>query len=238
MSVHKTVPPLEPTNEHGKVSNPPPSTETYIVFVRHAKTSTTGKILPGRAPGLHLSDEGQIQAREVASLLCTSYPNPAAIYISPLERAQETARPYIESLKTPSPVVESSPLIVECDFGEWTGRELKELYKLPEWAIVQHNPSKFRFPKGESFVEMLKRMTAFVAEAERQHPNGVVVAFSHADTIKVAVTDALGMHLDQFQRIQIDTASVSVVGVTNGVPRLICMNSGSELPRKVSTVGT
>ncbi len=212
--------------------------ETFIVFVRHAKTSTTGKVLPGRTPGLHLSDEGWEQARNLGMVLNASYPHPTAIYVSPLERAQETAQPYIESLTTRPSVIETSTHIVECDFGEWTGRELKELYKLPEWSTVQQRPSKFRFPKGESFTEMLDRMVKFEIEAEQRHKNGIVVAFSHADTIKAAVTDALGMHLDQFQRIQIDTASVSVVSMTNGVPRLICMNSGSKLPRKVSTVGT
>ena len=236
MAVEEVTLSTESADEQSKEKNSS-SAETFIVFVRHAKTATTGKILPGRTPGLHLSDEGRIQAENVAGLLHTSYPEPAAVYFSPLERAQETAKPYIESLELPSPVIESSWHLVECDFGEWTGRELKELYEHPEWATVQRHPSKFRFPKGESFVEMLDRMITFVTEVESKYPNGVVVAFSHADTIKAIVTDALGMHLDQFQKIQIDTASVSVIGVANGVPRLICMNSGSELPRKVSTVG-
>ncbi|SHE51182.1 probable phosphoglycerate mutase [Ferrithrix thermotolerans DSM 19514] len=223
-------------DESSDKASTPAIEETYIVFVRHAKTASTGKILPGRTSGLHLSEEGRQQAKAVAKVLQNSYPSPAAIYTSPLERAQETARPYVESLAA-TPEVITSDAIVECDFGEWTGRDLKDLYKLPEWQIVQRHPSKFRFPSGESFQEMQSRIVAFETECDKRYNGQVVVAFSHADTIKTAVVDALGMHLDQFQRIQIDTASVSVIGIIAGVPRLICMNSGSELPRKVSTVG-
>lgn len=211
--------------------------ETYLVLVRHGLTETTGKILPGRTAGLHLSDKGWDQAKALSKILIEAYPTPLAVYLSPLERAQETARPYLDSLSETIPVITTDELL-ECDFGDWTGSDLKELYKLEEWGKVQKTPSRFRFPHGESFTEMLGRMVDFEQRIDSEHKGGVVVGFSHADTIKAAVTDAFGMHLDQFQRIQIDTASVSVLGIKNGAARVICMNSTTELPRKVSDLGS
>ena len=190
-----------------------PLPPTVVLLVRHGVTPTTGKILPGRASGLHLSDEGRLQAESAAKRLAT-LPRVAAIYSSPLERARETAAPIARARKMPIRIDRG---LLECDFGEWTGEKLTRLSKLPEWDVVQRHPSAFRFPGGESFSELQTRITGALARLVAQHPGRVVVAVSHADPIKAAVAHALGMPLDLFQRIVIGTASITAIayGRTN-----------------------
>ena len=135
-----------------RATTPPPP--TLVLFVRHGQTPTTGKVLPGRARGLHLAEKGQQQAERVAeriAALQTDKRKIAAVYASPLERTQETAAPIARALGLR---VRRNQGLLEADFGEWTGAELKKLYKKPEWRTVQRNPSGFRFPGGESFTEM------------------------------------------------------------------------------------
>jgi probable phosphoglycerate mutase len=186
-------------------------------------------VLPGRAVGLHLSEDGHAEAAAAASRLFDAYPKPTAIYASPLERAQETAAPYATQTGLS---VQSAEGLLECDFGEWTGGALKELSKTPEWKTVQGAPSRFRFPGGESFTEMSSRIVRFLEEAEAAHRGGVVVCFSHADPIKAAIADALGLHLDQFQRINVSTASISVLAYHDGRPTVVSTNTTPLLPRK------
>jgi probable phosphoglycerate mutase len=196
---------------------PPPSKKpnppTVVLLVRHGVTATTGKILPGRAAGLHLSDEGRLQAESAAKRI-KLLPRIAAIYSSPLERARETAAPIARARRLP---VRIDRGLLECDFGEWTGQKLRRLSKLPEWDVVQRHPSAFRFPEGESFTELQTRITNAIARLVAQHPGRVIVAVSHADPIKAAVAHALGMPLDLFQRIVIGTASITAIayGRTN-----------------------
>src|SRR5699024_6114083 len=159
---------------------------TLMLLVRHGQTPTTGKVLPGRAPGLHLSDQGRDQAARVAQRLAAL--PVTALYASPLERTFETASPTAERLDLP--IVEE-PGLLEGDFGDWTGAQLADLMKLPEWKTVQHQPDQFRFPNGESFAEMRDRMAATLAKLRDQHSGGTVVCFSHADPIRIAVSDAL-----------------------------------------------
>ncbi|MDQ0732329.1 MSMEG_4193 family putative phosphomutase [Arthrobacter sp. B1I2] len=197
---------------------------TLILLVRHGETPTTGTVLPGRAPGLHLSERGRAQAEAVAERL-SGLPV-EAIYSSPLERARETAQP--TATRTGRPVTEEAGLL-ECDFGDWTGAALAGLTGLPEWQTVQHNPSAFRFPNGEGFSGMQARMTAALETLRAAHPGGVVVCFSHADPIKAAVAHALGTHLDLFQRIMISPASVSAISFLDGqAPAVLTVNSMSE----------
>ena len=108
----------------------------------------------------------------------------AAVYSSPLERAKETAAPISKALGLRTKI---DRRLFECDFGDWTGRELKQLYKLPEWKTVQSAPSTFRFPNGESFTEMQTRMVSALDRLRLQHPGETIVCVSHADTIKAAV---------------------------------------------------
>ncbi|MGQ1838355.1 MSMEG_4193 family putative phosphomutase [Kocuria turfanensis] len=197
---------------------------TLVLLVRHGETPTTGKVLPGRAPGLHLSDHGRAQAEQVAERLAGVPVD--AVLTSPLERTRETAEP-TESRTGRTAVVD--PGLLECDFGEWTGAELSRLSRLTAWSTVQRAPSTFRFPGGESFPEMQARMVGAVDRARAEHEGGVVVCFSHADPIKAALAHALGTHLDLFQRIVVSPCSVSAISYAPGqAPAVLTLNSTHE----------
>jgi len=201
---------------------------TLVLLVRHGQTSTTGVILPGRAPGLHLADKGREEAADVAGRIAR-LPRVIAVYSSPLERAQETATPIATAAALRVTV---EPGLLECDYGEWTGLALKDLRKKPEWKTVQRYPSGFRFPGGESFTEMQARMTGTLARLVAAHPGHTLVAVSHADPIKTAVAHALGTHLDLFQRIAVFTASVTAIAYGPAGPTVLAVNStGSDLAR-------
>jgi probable phosphoglycerate mutase len=194
---------------------------TVILLVRHGQTPTTGKLLPGRAPGLHLAEAGQQQAQRAAERIA-ALPTVDAVYASPLERARETAAPIgaARGLK-----VRIDRGLLECDFGEWTGAELKGLMKLPEWNTVQRAPSTFTFPGGESFTAMQNRIVGAIDRIRAAHPGGTVVCVSHADPIKAAVAHAMGTHIDLFQRIVISTCSISAVAYGLGSPVVLTVNS-------------
>jgi len=203
---------------------------TIVCFVRHGSTPTTGKVLPGRARGLHLSENGRSEAAETADRF--DGVKVAAVYASPLERARETAAPI--ATKTERPVVIDRGL-VECDFGEWTGAELSKLAKLPEWKTVQRFPSGFRFPGGESFVELQARVVAVADRYRTEHPGQIVVAVSHADCIKAVLASALGIPLDLFQRIIIGTCSTSIVAYGAEGPWVLAVNSYAAARRFLPT---
>ena len=209
------------------VATPPaPSTppSTLLLLVRHGQTPTTGTVLPGRAPGLHLSERGRTEAERVAERLLGLPVD--AVYSSPLERARETAEP--TAAGTGLEVNEVTGL-TECDFGEWTGAALADLARLPQWQTVQQTPSAFRFPGGESFPEMQERMVGTLKVLCAAHAGGVVVCFSHADPIKAAVAHALGTHLDLFQRIAVSPGSVSVISYVQGqAAAVLTVNSTLE----------
>jgi len=181
------------------------SSFTTILLVRHGNTATTGTVLPGRAPGLHLSETGKSQAEAVAKRISELGHKPAAIYVSPLERARETAAPIAKALKI-RPIIERG--LLECDFGTWTGKKLAVLRVKKEWRAVQNAPSTFRFPEGESFTE---------------------IVVSHADPIKAAVTYAQGVPLDLFQRTVISTCSVSAITFSETTPIVLTVNNTGSL---------
>jgi probable phosphoglycerate mutase len=187
-------------------------------------TSTTGKVLPGRAPGLHLSDVGEAQATAVAARIAPL--RPRAIYASPLERTRETARPIAAAIEKK---IQVNRGLLECDFGSWTGKSLATLSKKAEWRQVQDSPSTFRFPEGESFSEMQERMWSTLHAIAERHRGGTVVAVSHADPIKAAVSMAQGVPLDLFQRTVISPCSVSAIVLGGGRPMVLCVNSLSQL---------
>ena len=194
---------------------------TTLLLVRHGQTPTTGQSLPGRAPGLHLSETGLKQAAEVAERLA-SFSKIDAIYASPLERTRETAAPLAKQRKQ-KVIIDKG--LIECDFGRWTGAKLSDLMKLPEWKTVQSAPSTFRFPNGESFTEMQVRISTALDNIRLRHPGGVVVCFSHADPIKAALAHAMGTHLDLFQRIVVSTCSISALAYGGGAPIVLTVNS-------------
>ena len=204
---------------------------TLVLFVRHGRTPTTGTTLPGRAPGLHLSAEGLRQADAAAtSLAGASAGMPgggvAAVYSSPMERTRETAAPIARAVGRR---VRTAPGLIECDFGRWTGRRLKELSRLKAWKSVQRQPSTFRFPGGESFAEMQARITGQVAELVLEHPGETIVCVSHADPIKAALSAALGSPLDMFQRLVVGPCSVSAVLHTDDHPVVLSLNGSASV---------
>lgn len=202
-------------------SEPKPTT---VLFVRHGQTPTTGKKLPGRAPGLHLGPKG-IEQAEAAGVRIAALDRVAAVYASPMERTQETAAPIAKACGLR---VRTHKGLIEADFGKWTGKNLSALRKLPEWKTVQRYPSGFRFPGGESFAEMQARMTGAVQELVSKHPGETIVAVSHADTIKAAIADAAGTPLDLFQRIVVSPCSVSAVIYSPTGPIVLSVNSTGD----------
>ncbi|MGH9056485.1 MAG: histidine phosphatase family protein [Acidimicrobiales bacterium] len=233
------VTPARPRGPRPGRAKAPPS--TLVLLVRHGSTPSTGQVLPGRAAGLHLADSGRQQAQLLAARLVEwAPPGPDglttrrgrprrridAVYASPMERTKETAQPIGSALGLPVQIARG---LVECDFGDWTGANLKDLAKLPEWATIQRYPSGFRFPGGESFASMQARMLDTIADLCSRHRGSAIVAVSHADPIKAAVADALGTHLDLFQRILISPCSVTAVTYGPLGPAVLAVNSTGAL---------
>lgn len=212
------------------MARPKPPAPTLVLFVRHGQTPTTGASLPGRAPGLHLADAGRAQA-EAAAARIAGLKAVHAVYASPMERTQETAAPIARARRLR---VRTDRGLDECDFGEWTGEQLKALSKLPAWSTVQRYPSGFRFPGGESFSEMQTRITDAIVKLVAKHPGQTIVAVSHADPIKAALAAAMGTHLDLFQRIVVSPCSVSAVAYGASGPVVLAVNStGDDLTHLV-----
>lgn len=202
-----------------------PTPPTLVLLVRHGQTPSTGRVLPGRRAGLHLSDDGVAQAVSTAERIA-AIKKVAAVYSSPLERARETAAPIARAVGARVRVHRG---LNECDFGSWTGKQLASLRKLPTWEQVQRYPSGFRFPGGESFAEMQQRVVAGIQELVARHPGQTIVAVSHADPIKAAVAHAVGTPLDLFQRIVISPCSVTAILYGSGGPAVLSTNSVGDL---------
>jgi probable phosphomutase (TIGR03848 family) len=203
------------------MATPKPTPPTTILLVRHGQTNSTGKVLPGRAAGLHLADAGRSQAEQAAKRIA-ELASIDAVYTSPLERCRETAAP-IGKATGHRPRVERG--LLECDFGAWTGASLRRLMRKQEWRTIQRAPSTFRFPGGESFPEMQHRMVSTLERLRDGHRGRTIVCVSHADPIKAAMAHALGTHLDLFQRIVISPAAISVVTWFDGGPAVLAVNS-------------
>ena len=199
---------------------------TLVLLVRHGTTPSTGSVLPGRAAGLHLADAGHQQAGRVAERIAALSRPPVAVYASPLERTRETAQPIARALGLR---VRSSKGLLECDFGTWTGKKLDRLRKKPEWGQVQHSPSTFRFPGGESFSEMASRAWQTVVDLAALHPGQTIVAVSHADPIKAIVSNASGAPLDMFQRLSVSPCSVSALLLGPHGPHVLTVSSTASL---------
>lgn len=183
-----------------------------VLLVRHGRTtSNAAGTLAGRLPGVHLDDVGREQARALAAHLA-DVPLAAAV-TSPMERCRETLDLLLADRPDLTQHVDDG--LSECDYGEWSGSSLKELAKDPVWKVVQSHPSAARFPGGESLTHMQHRAVAAVRHWNSEMGDAsVYLIVSHGDVIKAILADALGMHLDQFQRIRVDPASLSVVEYT------------------------
>jgi len=197
-----------------------------VLLVRHGTTPTTGKMLPGRAGGLHLSEKGRSQAAAAAERIAALTKSPSAVYASPLERTRETAAPIARALGLR---VRTAPGLVEVDVGDWTEKPLARLYRAKEWPTVQRWPGGFRFPGGESFAEMSVRSMDAVLALVADHPGETIVAVSHADPIKAIVAAAAGVPLDLMQRITISPCSMSAILFGPGGPIVLCVNSTGTL---------
>ena len=194
---------------------------TTVLLVRHGLTdaNASGR-LAGWTPGVHLAERGREQAAALAARLA-KVPL-AAIVSSPLERCQETATALAAGREI---AVETDEQLGECRYGDWTGQELKKLVKDPLWKVVQAHPSAATFPGGESLRDTQARaVDAIRAHNARLGSDATWVAVSHGDVIKALLADALGVHLDLFQRIQVDPCSVSVVRYTELRPFVVRMN--------------
>ncbi|WP_395691980.1 histidine phosphatase family protein [Nocardioides sp.] len=199
-----------------------------VILVRHGRTTANASgTLAGRLPGVRLDETGTAQAARTGERLAVV--PLVGVVTSPLERCRQTARAVVTAQASPPPLT-SDRGITECDYGEWAGRPIKELAKEKLWSLVQTQPSAAAFPGGEAMTAMQARAVAAVrrldAAFEAEHGAGAVwVAVSHGDVIKSLLADALGMHLDLFQRLHVDPASVSIVRYTPTRPYVLATNT-------------
>jgi probable phosphomutase (TIGR03848 family) len=203
---------------------------TTVLLIRHGRTSAnTAGVLAGRSSGVVLDEVGHQQAAEVAARLARVPLR--TVVTSPLRRCRQTAQALVGNRAETCPIQVEQGL-VECGYGEWTGKALRELSKDKLWGAVQSQPSAVRFPGGESMAEMSARAVGAVRAwndrlAAEHGPEAVWAAVSHGDPIKAILADALGMHLDSFQRIVVDPASLSIIRYTATRPYVIMVNSST-----------
>jgi probable phosphoglycerate mutase len=200
---------------------------TTLLLVRHGLTALTGPTLAGWTPDVHLDERGRAQVRALGERV-GGVPL-AAVVSSPLDRCRETADAILSLRPGSAPVekIEIDERFGEVRYGDWTGRPLAELAKEPLWRVVQAHPSAARFPgdEGESLAEAQHRAISAVRDWNaRLGPDAAYAVCSHGDIIKAIVADALGLHLDQFQRIQADPASLTVIRYTELRPFVVRLN--------------
>lgn len=199
-----------------------------VLLVRHGRsTANASHVLAGRLPGTQLDEAGEAQAAALGQRLAGLVL--AEAWTSPLERCDATAQAALAQ-QAAAPSLQYDESFLECDYGAWQGRSIPELAKEPLWSTVQSQPSAATFPDGESMVAMSQRVVRAVREHDAritaEHgPEAVWLLASHGDPIKAVLADALGMHLDLFQRITVDPASVSIVRYTSQRPYVVMTNS-------------
>ncbi len=201
---------------------------TQFLLIRHAVNDwvKTGK-LAGWTPNVHLNTLGNAQAQALGERLATQALH--AIYSSPLERTMETA----QAILAHHPHLQLNPLesIGEVHYGEWEGKALSELRRQKLWYNVQHYPSRVQFPNGETMRGAQARAVDAIETLYREHPRQTVVVVSHSDIIKMIVAHYLGLHLDQFQRINISPASITTVTLGSGMPFVTNINDICHNPQ-------
>ena len=197
-----------------------------VVLIRHAHSQANlAGVLSGRRPNVHLSKEGIEQSKELARRLGDFLPH--QIRISPMERCLETISPWLnknDSSKTirPKPIIDHG--LTEVDYGDWSGKKLSVLSRNKLWSVVQNTPSQMYFPKGEGILEMQTRALESIHKSIDKKAKAPLVIVSHGDVIKSIVAACLGMHTDEFQRIIIDPASISIVDFSLAKPRVLLLN--------------
>jgi probable phosphomutase (TIGR03848 family) len=202
-----------------------------LVLIRHAHSEANAAgILSGRLPNVHLSEKGVTQSENLAVRL-GDFPV-SSLRISPMERCFETISPWINSFVLPNdptfqPIIDEE--LTEVDYGTWSGKKLALLSKNKSWKTVQESPSRMYFPQGEGIAQMQSRAMKSVHEAVSAKGKGSAVFVSHGDVIKSIVASALGMHLDEFQRIVIDPASISILDYSTTKPRTLLLNDSRSV---------
>lgn len=203
-----------------------------VMLIRHGRTQANAEgILAGTAEGTPLDHEGIVQATNLAEALLGV--TPQAIISSPLERTMQTAEIIAESkLSNGSTInVVPEPRLMECNYGAWTGRSLSDLANEDLWRAVQDHPSSVTFPGelGESMLTMQNRAVSAIRHwNDLLGEDSLYIAVSHGDVIKSIIADALGVHLDQFQRLVVDPCSVSVIRYSKLRPFVVTTNSGGD----------
>ncbi|MBP2471250.1 putative phosphomutase (TIGR03848 family) [Crossiella equi] len=217
-----------------------------LILLRHARSTANGAgTLAGRTPGVTLHEDGRTQAEDLVARF-DGVPV-AELVSSPLRRCEETLAPLAAKLGL-TPVTEAR--LAEVDYGDWTGKAISDLLQEPLWKVVQQHPSAAVFPGGEGLAQVSARAVAAIREhdariTETHGKDAIWVACSHGDVIKAVLADALGTHLDSFQRILVDPASASVIHYTEHRPYVWKVNSSSTLagliraerPQESATVG-
>lgn len=221
-----------------------------VVLLRHARSTANGAgVLAGRGPGVELDERGRDQLRTLPGRLAALAP--VALLTSPLRRCLDTVAPIAELLDLP-PVVEAR--LAEVDYGRWTGHRIAELISEPLWEVVQRHPSAAVFPGGEGLAQVQARAVAAVREHDARinaahGPDAIWLACTHGDVIKSVVADAMGTHLDAFQRIVVEPCSISVIRYTDTRPFVLRLNDTGgdpadlirrptgEVPRSDAAVG-
>lgn len=199
---------------------------TRILLIRHAHSvANASGILAGKSPGVLLTDLGHKQSRELAERLAGS--KISKVRISPLERCHMTLAPFLDSMADKSrPKVIIDENLSEVDYGKWTGKKLTALYREKLWKVVQNRPSAMYFPNGEGLAQVqVRAMRSLHAAADE---GGLQVLVSHGDVIKSLVAAVLGTHLDNFQKIVIDPASITVLDYDGKDFRVLALNSTSK----------
>ena len=197
-----------------------------VVLIRHAHSQANALgVLSGRRPNVHLSKQGKEQSLDLARRLGDFIPH--EIRVSPMERCIETITPWINEKSSsrsqkPQPVIDQE--LTEVDYGDWSGKKLSVLSRNKLWSIVQNTPSQMYFPKGEGILQMQSRVMKVIHQNIKHSVDGALVLVSHGDVIKAIVASSLGMHLDEFQRIIIDPASVSIIDFSSEKPRILLLN--------------
>ncbi len=200
---------------------------TLLLLIRHGENDVMHRRLAGRLPGVHLNRNGIQQAHTLAQSL--AHAPLEAVYSSPLERAVQTAQPLAEARGL---MVQLCPALIEVDYGDWQGRTYKQLRRIRLWKTVQEQPLAVRFPNGETFSEVQQRVIAELQRLAQQHarqpsqeqphpPEAVIAAVAHGDVIRLALAHYLNLHLNDFHRLTIFPASLSVVRVAEGQRPLV-----------------
>ncbi|MEY4082290.1 MAG: hypothetical protein RLZZ389_557 [Actinomycetota bacterium] len=197
-----------------------------LVLIRHAHSqSNASGVLSGRLPNIHLSEKGIKQSQQLSERLGNFAV--AQLRVSPMERCFETISPWLNDVvlkNSPDfePIID--PALNEVDYGDWSGKKLITLARKKEWRTVQESPSRMYFPGGEGIAQMQSRAMSVVHEIAKLPDSKTAVIVSHGDVIKSIVASALGTHLDEFQRIIIDPASISVLDYSAIKPRVLLLN--------------